>query len=86
MSAEIVTLPTLASICAVDAVEVLERMLERARNGEITSVAIAALTVDNSAIFTYSQQISGIGLLGACTLLQHDLTAALVREGNSCQE
>ena len=82
MSAEIVTLPTLANLCTADAVEVLERMLERARNGEIATVAIAALTVDNSAVFTYSQQMSGIGLLGACTLLQHDLTAALIREGN----
>ena len=82
MSAEIVTLPTLANLCTADAVEVLERMLERARNGEIATVGIAALTVDNSAIFTYSQQMSGIGLLGACTLLQHDLTAALIREGN----
>ena len=82
MSAEIVTLPTLANLCTADAVEVLERMLERARNGEIVSVAVAALTNDHTAYFTYSQQMNGVSLLGAATLLQHDLTAALIREGN----
>ena len=73
-------LPTLPNICRADAIETLERYLERAKAGEITTVAIAAINTEGSANFSYSQQVSGVSLLGAVTLLQHDLTAALMRE------
>jgi hypothetical protein len=78
---EVYALPTLANVCNMDAIETLERFLDRARKGEITTVALAALTVDGNALFTYSQQMNGLALLGACNLLQHDLTTALIREG-----
>ena len=78
---EIYALPTMAKVCQADVIETLERFLERARDGEITAVAIAALTPDANAIFTYSQQMSGLTLLGACNLMQHELASALIREG-----
>jgi hypothetical protein len=73
-------LPTLANLCRADAIETLERYLERAKAGEITAVAIATINTEGAANYTYSEQVSGVSLLGAVTLLQHDLTAALVRE------
>ena len=78
---EIYALPTMAKVCQADVIETLERFLERARDGEITAVAIAALTPDSNSIHAYSQQMNGLPLLGACNLLQHDLAAALIREG-----
>ena len=79
---EIYALPTMTKVCQADAIETLERYLERARNGEITTVAVAALTAEGNSIFAYSQHMSGLALLGACNLLQHDLAAALIREGD----
>jgi hypothetical protein len=82
MSATIHPLPTLANICRADAVETLERYLERARAGELVTVAIASITSEGLANFTYSQQVNGVSLLGAVTLMQQDLTAALLREAD----
>lgn len=82
MSATIYPLPTLASLCRADAIETLERYLEKAKAGEIITVAIAAVNPEGTATFTYSEQVNGVSLLGAVTLMQHDLTAALMREAN----
>ncbi len=57
-------------------------MLERAKRGEITSVAIAALTADGLALVSYSRQISGLALLGATNILQHTLANGLIEESD----
>ena len=82
MSATIYPLPTLANMCRADAIETLERFLERAKAGEVVTVAIAAVNAEGTSTFSYSQQVSGVSLLGAVTLMQHDLTAALIREAS----
>jgi hypothetical protein len=83
MSATIYPLPTPSNLARADAVETLERYLERAKSGEIVTVAIAAVNAEGTANFSYSQQVNGVSLLGAVALLQHDLTAALIREADA---
>ena len=83
MSATIYPLPTPANVCREDAIRTLERYLEKAKAGEIITVAIAAVNAEGSANWTYSEQMHGVSLLGAVTLMQHDLTAALVREADA---
>jgi hypothetical protein len=80
MSATIYPLPTLANLARADAIETLERYLDRAKAGEIVTVAIAAVNAEGTANYCYSEQINGSALLGAVTLMQHGLAAALIRE------
>lgn len=63
MSAELIALDP--EPVAADVIDTLERMLERARAGEISSVAIAAVYRDGATTSTWSAQPSFATLLGA---------------------
>lgn len=52
-------------------IETLESMLERARAGELTGVAICATTKDNCTVTSYSKLDRTAMMLGAVTRLQH---------------
>lgn len=54
-----------------DAIDLLEKMLHRARTGEITSVAIAATTSDGSTITSNSSTPCLSLLLGGVSVLLH---------------
>ncbi|API59628.1 hypothetical protein BSL82_10115 [Tardibacter chloracetimidivorans] len=61
-----------------DTVVVLETMLERARKGELSSVAIAAVTRDGAATTTWSALPSAPAILGALQILSARIIARFV--------
>ncbi len=80
MSATIYPLPTWTNYCQADVISALETMLERAKAGEFTSVAIAATTTDLRGAYSYSDQVNGLALLGVIGLMRDDLADAVRRD------
>jgi hypothetical protein len=70
-------LPTQRVISQQSAVDVLERYLELAKAGQITSVALAAVTLERNAAYCYSEPEDGLAMLGAVRLLDRLLATAL---------
>lgn len=58
-----------------DAVRILKKMLTKAENGEVTSVAIAATRRDRASCHYYSSTTDFQGLVCAVSVLQHALIA-----------
>ena len=79
--AEIYALPTWTNHCQADVVTALENMLDRAKAGDITGVAIAATTIDARGFYTYSEQVNGTLLLGAIRCMSDDIADEVRREG-----
>lgn len=69
--------PTQRYVSQQSAVEVLERYLDLAKQGQITSVAIAAITTDRDAAYCYSEPEDALAMLGAVRLLDRLITSAL---------
>lgn len=58
-------------------IALLERMLEMAKEGEMTDIAIASMFRDKSATTSMHIGYDPVGLLGAITVLEH----RVLREG-----
>ena len=56
-------------------IEAIEEVLELAKAGEITGVAIASVYFDGRSDYRLSGFVGGYGLLGAVTMLQADIVA-----------
>jgi hypothetical protein len=61
---------------AVEVVEILERWLQKAKNGQLTSVAIVGLEPDGSACHERSGTAQHIALIGAVARLLHRMHEA----------
>lgn len=69
--------PTRRAVAQQSAVELLEAYLDLAKQGTITSVALAAVTVDRDAAYCYSEPEDALALLGTVRLLDRLLAKAL---------
>jgi hypothetical protein len=78
---EVYALPTWTNHCQADVVTALEGMLERAKAGEITGVAIAATTMESRGFFIYSEQVNGTLLLGSLRCLTDAIAEEVRRDG-----
>jgi hypothetical protein len=56
-------------------IELCEQLLLRARNGEITSIAMACISVTGATSTCWStlKGVNGVALIGALSCLQHRL-------------
>lgn len=72
--------PTRRVISQESAVALLEAYLDLAKQGAITSVAIAAVTADRDAAYCYSEPEDELALLGTVRLLDRLLAKALDAE------
>lgn len=55
------------------AIEILEDYLKQAKEGKIVDFAFTAITADGAAITEFTDTKNYPALLGALTLLQHDM-------------
>lgn len=68
-------LKTVTKACNEDAIKILEEALELAKGGEITTVAIAAVTHKGAIMRSWSCGDPVAPLLGAIAVLAHDLAS-----------
>jgi len=73
--------PTQRIVSQESAVELLERYLERARNGELVAVGIAAVRDDGRAQYAHSEPENALSLIGAIKLLETYVALSLDEEG-----
>lgn len=74
--------PSSKAIVQQDLIEMLERYLDAAKQGQITCVAMAAITPDRSAIYTFSEPDDALALMGAVRLLDRMLATHLDGEAD----
>jgi hypothetical protein len=72
----VTSLKTITQACNEDVIARLERVLERARAGEIVAVGIAIVANNGAIGRTWSRCDPAGPLIGACALLQHDLISS----------
>lgn len=69
--------PTRRVVAQQSAVDLLETYLDLAKQGHITSIALAAVTADRDAAYCYSEPEDALALLGTVRLLDRLLAKAL---------
>lgn len=80
MTAQIIQLATPAELDQQGVVDLLEEYLELARCGQLSGVALAAVTTDRRARVAHSRPSNCLSLLGAVRLLEGMCTAAILEE------
>jgi hypothetical protein len=71
MKSKMLKLVTRPEKISAEAVDMLEHYLQRAKNGEITAVAIVAIEPNGSATHQATSSDHWVALLGAVTRLLH---------------
>ena len=68
---------TQKTVAIASVVETLRAALERAEDGELTGVMLAATTVDGAAYTAYSTRLDSHGLISAIEIAKHRMIAGM---------